>query len=49
MVLVCRHLDRFVAAHEALTREARRSPAFEKRLTEAAGRVLALRGALKGG
>lgn len=43
MLLVCRHLERFRLAHEALTREAKSSESFAMRLTEAANRVLCLR------
>lgn len=42
-LLVCRHLDRCYAALEALRREAARSPAFAKRLNDAAVRVTSLR------
>lgn len=43
MLLVCRHLERSVAAVEALAREAMRSPAFAARLEEAAHKVTTLR------
>lgn len=46
MLLVCRHLERFVRAHIALTREAMRSRAFATRLEDAAARVTGLRGKL---
>jgi beta-N-acetylhexosaminidase len=46
MILVCRHLERYQAAHATLAREAERSPAFARRLGEAAARVLALRAKL---
>lgn len=46
MLLVCRHLDRAMLAYDALKREAKRHPAFAARLTEAAGRVLAMRQSL---
>jgi len=43
MLLVCRHLDRCKVALEALRDEASRSPAFRKRLEDAAQRVTDLR------
>lgn len=43
MLLVCRHLERFRLAHEALSREAQAKPSFANRLTEAANRVMSLR------
>jgi beta-N-acetylhexosaminidase len=43
MLLVCRHLERFRLAHEALTREAQASSTFARRLHEAANRVISLR------
>ena len=43
MILVCRHLEKMRKAHEALTVAAKKSPAFARRLDEAAARVLALR------
>ena len=43
MLLVCRHLDRFRLAYEALAREAQVSVSFGRRLTEAANRVVSLR------
>lgn len=43
LVLVCRHLERCVLAHEAIQRAAAKSPAFSVRLAEAADRVLRLR------
>ncbi len=48
MLLICRHLERFRLAHEALTREAQSKPSFASRLTEAANRVMALRRSLRG-
>jgi beta-N-acetylhexosaminidase len=47
MVLVCKHLDRMKAAHEALTEAAAKSPAFAARLTDAGRRVTALRHTLR--
>lgn len=46
MLLVCRHLERFRLAHEALAREAQSKPFFARRLTEAANRVMTLRKSL---
>lgn len=43
MLLVCRHLDRFMRAHAALTQAAKRSPAFAVRLSSAADHVYDLR------
>ena len=43
LLLVCRHLDRFIRAHRALSREAARSPAFATRLDDAAAMVTSLR------
>lgn len=43
MVLVCRHLERYELAFNALTQEASRSPAFRERLEDAAARVNAMR------
>jgi beta-N-acetylhexosaminidase len=43
MVLVCRHLERYELAHEALTREASRSSAFRERLEDAASRMTSMR------
>ncbi len=43
MLLICRHVERGRFAHETLRRAAAKSPAFARRLDEAAGRVLALR------
>lgn len=43
MVLVCRHLERFRLAHEALMDAARKSPSMAKRLEIAAQRVRHLR------
>jgi beta-N-acetylhexosaminidase len=42
-LLVCRHLDRCYAALDALRGEARRSPAFNVRLEDAAWRVTKMR------
>ena len=46
MVLVCKHLDRMKAAHEALTKEAKKSPAFAARLADAGRLVTELRQSL---
>ncbi|MFY7929329.1 MAG: beta-N-acetylhexosaminidase [Oligoflexus sp.] len=46
LILVCRELDRYRWAVEALSREAQRSPAFYRRLEEALQRVHALRSRL---
>ena len=43
MILVCRHLERYQLAYEALSREAERSSAFRQRLSDAAARVTQLR------
>lgn len=43
LVLVCRRLDRCIAAHEALTKAAAKSRPFRERLTDAATRVTKLR------
>ena len=47
MLLVCRHLDRCIAAYEALDREATRSKSFAARLEDAARKVTALRSRLQ--
>lgn len=46
MILVCRHVAKCRQAYETLKRAAAKSPAFARRLDEAAGRVMALRGRL---
>ncbi|MCX6130679.1 MAG: hypothetical protein NTX25_16670 [Proteobacteria bacterium] len=43
LVLVCRDLDRYRWAIEALARESERSPAFQNRLTDALQRLHSLR------
>jgi len=43
MLLVCRHLDRYQLAYEALCREAERNSKFRHRLEDAAARVTQLR------
>jgi beta-N-acetylhexosaminidase len=43
LLLVCEHLERLEAAHEALVKRAEKDAAFRARLEEAHGRVLALR------
>lgn len=43
MLLVCRHLERCVKAHEALVRAAERSQTFAARLEDAAKRVVGMR------
>jgi beta-N-acetylhexosaminidase len=43
MLLVCRHLERCKIALEALRQESAKSPAFRKRLKDAAARVTKLR------
>jgi beta-N-acetylhexosaminidase len=47
LVLVCRELERYCWAVEAIDRELRRSPAFEKRWQEARRRVSELRSRLR--
>lgn len=46
MLLVCRYLDKFQLAHEALVKAAAKSRAFDTRLTDAAARVLRFRSGL---
>ncbi len=47
LLLVCRELERYEWAVEAIEREAQKSPAFEARLHIAMGRVAALRSRLR--
>lgn len=48
LLLVCRHVERFRLAIDGLRAESARSPAFKKRLEDAAGRVTQLRHDLPG-
>jgi len=43
LLLVCKHLERCVKAWERMCSEAAKSPAFAKRLEDAANRMIALR------
>ena len=43
MILVCRHVERYQLAYEALSREAERNSTFRHRLADAAARVTQLR------
>lgn len=43
LLLVCRHLEKCQLAYDTLVREAAKSPAFARRLDEAASRVLPMR------
>jgi len=49
MVLICRDIEKCQAAYDALTAAAVKSATFDRRLRDAAARVISMRGRLNGG